>query len=138
MSKVPHWQHLWMESCRERTVRAQLRKELCSQNPPGYEANQNPGLTIRGGSNCQKKMSHSPRGVRAEMSVCLPETSQMPPTRKAGTEWALGSAGAWTLSGFQETNAWEVSGTLEMGPRVLSALSITLPPSSLPPPSSPP
>lgn len=51
----------------------------------------------------------------------------MPPTSKADTERALGSAGTWALSGSQETNAWEVSGTLEMGPRVLSALSITLP-----------
>lgn len=36
-------------------VRAQLRKELCSQNPRGYEAKQKPGLTNRGGSDCQRK-----------------------------------------------------------------------------------
>lgn len=61
------------------------------------------------------------------MSVYPPDTSWKPPIRTADSGGHLALWVFWAQGGSQETNAWEVPGTLEAVLGAPSALSISLP-----------
>ena len=87
MFEITHWDHLWAELC-GCNCQKNLRKELSSQNSPGQEANQNPGLSNRRIKLLTKWSEFLRVRIDKAQGIFFPETSRMSQcSRHLGGPW---------------------------------------------------